>query len=138
MRGDLPDGSHRQSVNLAHLGHREELAARPRTLARGLAVDPAGCGCIARDLEVILKCLAADCLALAEERLNLFTHQRVALQRGRVVRLVVPDVDPDPLRLVRGGKTAEAGAQLLDHEGEATVHRLASRAPPRRACRTFS
>src|SRR6202521_4049698 len=130
MRRHLPDRGERKPVILAHLRHREELSARPGTLACGLAVDPAGCGRVTRDLEVILKCLAAGRLALAEERLNLSAHQRVALQRRRIVRLVVPDVGPDSLGLVWGGKTAEAGPQLVDHEGAACVHRLASRAPP--------
>src|SRR5712692_5371719 len=110
MRGDLPNRGHCQSVNLPHLRCRNELAARPRTLASGLAVYPAGRSRVTRDLEVIFEFLTADRLAVAQERLNFFAHQRVALQRGRVVRLLVPDVGPDTLGLVRRRKTAEAGA----------------------------
>src|ERR1700730_10443153 len=65
MRGGLPDRGQRKSVHLTNLRNCEELAALPQTLACGLAVDPAGRGRVTRHLEVILKFLAADCLAFA-------------------------------------------------------------------------
>jgi hypothetical protein len=70
--------------------------------ADALAVDPLRGVGVAADLEVVLELLAPDRPVLARELLNLAQDEGVALDRGRVVRLVDPDALPAPPPLPQG------------------------------------
>ncbi len=123
-RGDLPDRCHGQPVDLADLCERQEFAAGPALGAKSLAVNPLGRLRVALNLQVVLELLVPDCPALIEENLDLLPDQGVAFQGGGVVGLVVPDLSPDPLGFFGAGESTQAGAELLDREGELLVDGL--------------
>ena len=121
MRVDVPRPGHRESVDVANLGQGDELAGRPAARLQALLVDPLGGISVATDFHVLGQLLVADSATLAEEDLDFTQDERVALDRGRVVGLLVPDVAPDVLRLDRTGQAAEAASELLDAIGELAV-----------------
>src|SRR5262249_1890382 len=69
-----------KAMGVSNLGEGHEPAARPTALARSLVIDPASRGRIPRDLKVVLQLLAADGLALVQQRLDLPSYQRVAFK----------------------------------------------------------
>jgi len=65
--------------------------------------------------------LRAHSTTLVQENLDLAQDKRVALESGRVVRLEVPDVGPDVLRLLRPRLTTKSVVQLADGRVKARV-----------------
>ena len=99
---------------------------------RPVAVNPVGGRGVAADLEVLAQLLVADRSTLGEEELDLLEDERVALDRGRVMRLLEPDAAPDAFGLERRRQPAETLAQLADLDPQPLVDRRARRsASPR-------
>jgi hypothetical protein len=70
----------------------------------------------------------ADRSALAQKGFDLLEHKGVALDGGRVVGLLVPDVAPDVLSLERRWETAQPGFELCHSLCQLPVNCLATRA----------
>ena len=79
-------------VDVTNLAHGENPAIMPVTGLHSLPVNPAGSVRVPLDLVVLLERLGAYRTTLVQELLNLTQHQRVAFQRGGVVRLLMPDI----------------------------------------------
>jgi hypothetical protein len=124
MRSDLPNRCHSESVDLADLCKSQELAAGPALGAKAMAVNPLGRVGVALDLEVVLELLVPDGPTLVEENLHLLPDQRVALQGGGVVGLVVPDLSPDALGFLGAGESTQTCSKLFDREVEFLVDGL--------------
>jgi hypothetical protein len=67
---------------------------------------------VATHLEVFAQLLVADRATLFKQLLDLFENQRVALDRGRVVRLLQPDTAPDALGLLGEGRPPSFSCSL--------------------------
>ncbi len=115
-------------MRLTNLGQRQQLLGSPLTRCDRLAVDPLGRIGVALNLHVVAQLLLPDHAALAEQELDLALDKRVALDRGRVVGLLVPDGGPDIFGFGRQRQTAQPRAQLADLELEALMKRFAGRA----------
>jgi hypothetical protein len=109
-------------MDVANLRKRDQPTVRPAARLDGAAVDPIGGVGVSADLEVFAQLLVADGAPLGEQGLDLLENQRVAFDRGRVVRLLEPDAAPDVLRLERGREPTEALPQLADLHAEPVVH----------------
>jgi hypothetical protein len=70
--------------------------------------------CVATHLHVLLEFLVAYREAFGEEPLDLSEHQRVALDRCRVVRFFEPDRRPDAFGFDRARQATHPGAELLE------------------------
>src|SRR5216684_5120478 len=114
-------------MRLANLAQREQLLRPPLAWCNGLAVDPLGCIRVAPDFHVVAQVFLPDHAPLAEQNLDLAQHERVALERGGVVRLLVPDRSPDVLGLGRQRQTAQTSSELTYFEFKALVDRSARR-----------
>lgn len=139
MRRHLPHRGHRQGVDVPDLGKRDEVARGPIAGRQPLLVDPLRSIGVAAHLQVLGQLLLPDRPSLDEEDLDLAQNQGVALDGGRVVRLLVPDVAPDVLGFDRRRQSAEACAQFIRSLGQLPVDRVAapsaSRFARRHACR---
>jgi len=93
----------------------------PVTGFHGLPINPAGSVRIPLDLVVLPQRLRAHGPALNQEHLDLAQDQRVTFQRGGVMRLLMPDVGPDRLGLLRAGKPPETVIQLSQGMAEPFV-----------------
>src|SRR6266536_84311 len=123
-RRHLPDLGHGEHVYVTHLSKADEVTGGPLTWSQALLIHPLGSIGVAADLQVLRELLVPDRSALGQECFHLFEDQGVAFDRGRVVGLLVPDVTPDILGLAGRGKSAEAGAQLINPFGQLAVDRL--------------
>jgi len=112
-RGDLPGGRDDTAVDLAHLGQKEIRLVALGFVAVGLGVDPVGSVRVSLDLEILLELLVTDGAPLGKEGPHLLEDEGVAFDRGRVVRLLEPDVAPDVGRGL-GARQASDPAQLDD------------------------
>src|SRR5439155_18546492 len=107
----------------------DPLSGRPvRRLLDCLCVHPLRRLRVALDFEVLSELLAADSLPFAEESLDLLENESVALDRRRVMSLLVPDPLPDRVRLDRERQPADA-AEIIDRPVKTTQNLLAARAP---------
>lgn len=88
-----------------------------------MSVDPLRGGAVPLDFHVFLEGLGSYCATVVQQRGYLAQNEGVAFERCRVVRLEVPDVGPDELRLLRGGKSSEALVELTDRAFKPCVHR---------------
>jgi hypothetical protein len=113
MRHDVPHRRRRKRVDVADLRERDQLAIGPRAGLDALAVDPLGRRPVAADLQVLAELLVSHRAALGQQQLDLLEHQRVALDRSRVMRLLEPDPPPDAQTLSDG--------MLLDGAAAANV-----------------
>src|SRR6266540_797300 len=121
-------------VDLAQLRHVDPLSNGPvRRLLDRLCVHPLRRLRVALDFEVLSELLAANRLSFAEEPLDLPKDERVALDRRRVVCLLIPDALPDRVRLDWKGQPADA-AEVIYRPVKSAQNLLAARAPtpPRR------
>ena len=82
VRHDLPDRRHREVVNMANLGKRDELAMGPSSWLESMSIDPVGSRRVATDLEVVTECFVADCTTLGKERQDLLENEGVPLNRS--------------------------------------------------------
>jgi hypothetical protein len=123
VRRDIPDGRHGQRMDTADLSERDELAVRPCLKLDAAPVHPIRSVRITPDLHVLAQLLVAHGASLGKEELDLLQHERVALDRCRVVRFLKPDPAPDALRLERRGEPAQPLAQLADLDVQALVDR---------------
>jgi hypothetical protein len=123
-RKEMPCGLDDSPVDLAQL--RESHAGANRLAMDRLAVDPKSCVGIPLDLQIRGKLLAADGPSLEEQKLHLALDERVALDRSRVMRLLVPDVLPDALRFVESRQAAHA-IEIHDRSVEPLVDHLTTR-----------
>src|SRR5207249_2649050 len=91
VRGRMqPSGLYDELVDLTELGQVDALAGGPiLQLLNSLCVHPLSRLRVSLDLEIFRQLLVADRPTLAEEALDLFENQSVALDRRRVVRLLV-------------------------------------------------
>jgi hypothetical protein len=121
-------------VDLAQLRQVDSLPDGPagRLLDR-LCVHPLRRLRVALDFEVLSELLVADRLSFAEEPLDLSKDERVALDRRRVMCLLVPDALPDRVRLDRKRQPPD-GAEVIYRPVKSAQNLLAARAatPPRR------
>lgn len=81
---------------------------------RGTAVCPPRRLGVALHVEVLGELLVADGPALPQQFLDLAEDQGVALDHGRVVRLVDPDVVPDGTSLCGARQSAEPIMEFRD------------------------
>src|SRR5712692_4972526 len=95
-------------MNFSELCHGDHWTAGLWSCLQGLCIHPFRSVGVCADLEVFIQLFSTDRAALDEKELNLSQEKRVPLDRGRVVRLLVPDVAPDRARLVRQGQAAYA------------------------------
>src|SRR5439155_1760651 len=109
-----PSGLDDELVDLTELGQVDALGGGPGPhFLDGLCVHPLSPLGVSLDFEILGELLAADRPPLAEEALDLFEDQGVALDRRRVVSLLIPDALPDRLGL--GGKWQPADAvEIVD------------------------
>lgn len=121
MGGHVPDGGHRQPVDVAQLGQRDQLAFSPRARLDSASVDPVGPIGVTAYIEVLAQLLVADRATFGQQGLDLLEHERVALDRRRVMCLLEPDATPDALRLQRRGKTTQPIVQLCDLHAQTFV-----------------
>jgi len=112
---------------MADLRDGQEVVRTVGCAARALRVDPSGRVRVAADLEVVLQLLGANCLVLSEELLDFVQDKRVALDSGRVVCLVDPDVFPDVLGFDRTRQPAKLAVQVVDLTREPFVDRCTFR-----------
>jgi hypothetical protein len=108
-------------VHVAKLGQGEQLAARPRVRLERLVVNPSGGVGVTAHLHVLAKLLVTDGPTLIEQPLHLGEHERVALDGGRVVGLLKPDVVPYVVRKLGRRQTAELSPQLGDLDAQALI-----------------
>ena len=114
-------------MDLAHLGECYELAVCPARRFAGLPVNPLrGIG-VAANLHVLAETEVANSDAVLKESLDLSEHECVALDRGRVVGVLVPHRRPDLLRLCRHGQTSQPMMQLSHRLVEASEHLVPTR-----------
>ena len=106
---------------MTDLAHGEQAAVMPVTGFHGLPINPAGSVRIPLDLVVLPQRLRAHGPALNQEHLDLAQDQRVTFQRGGVMRLLMPDVGPDRLGLLRAGRAPETLIQLSQGMAEPFV-----------------
>src|SRR5258708_6961955 len=99
VRSDIPGRTDHELVYMPDLAKRYERAGCPLAGER-LSVHPPGCVSVTLDLEVFAQLLVADSTPLFQEDLHLLANERVALDRCRVVSLLVPDISPDTLGLL--------------------------------------
>jgi hypothetical protein len=95
-------------VDLAQLGERDVGVAPLAFMVAGLGVNPFSGFGVPLYFEVLGKLLVPDRLAGFEELTHLLEDECVALDCGRVVRLLVPDACPDVPRDIRPGQSADA------------------------------
>src|SRR6266542_452979 len=115
-------------MDLAQLGQVDPLSGRPvGRLLDCLCVHPLRRLRVALDFEVLSELLASNRLPFAEESLDLLENERVALDRRRVMSLLVPDALPDRVRLDRKWQPADA-AEVIDRPVESAQNLLAARA----------
>jgi hypothetical protein len=86
---------------VSNLGHGKQGARLPVSGIKRLPVDPSSSIGIALHLEVFTEFFVAHRPALLEEDLDLFAHERIAFESRRVVGLLVRDIRPDTLGLLR-------------------------------------
>jgi len=92
----------------------EQIPARPITWFHTLSIDPAGSIGVPLDLRVLAPLLGPDRAALVQEFAHLVEDERVALERGGMVSLLVPQLVPDVFSLRGVREAAEAGVEILD------------------------
>lgn len=109
----VPNRRHRHVVDLPHFGQRQE-RIRPSDLVRAdrLPVDPLGCRTVSLYLQVLAEFLVADRQTFCEQLLHLLQHQRVSLDRGGVMSLLIPDAPPDIGRLQGSWQAAQTPSQV--------------------------
>jgi hypothetical protein len=101
MWRDVPYRRHREVVDVADLGERDELAFRPIAWLDRVTVDPVGGVRVAADFQIFAELLVADGATLGKQELDLLEHERIALDSGRVKRLFQPDAAPNAFSLDR-------------------------------------
>ncbi len=137
MGSDVPDRSHRQAVDMPHLGQREEFALRPPAGLDAVSIDPVGRGGVPADLDVLAKLLVADCAAFGQQQLNVLQDERVALDRGRAMSVRKPHAAPDSFCLDRRGKASEPLPQLADLNPQTLADGRTGRSPTPRLRELF-
>lgn len=116
-------------MDLANLLQGDELIAR-RWL-ESLLVDPFRSLAVPEDFEVVLEFFRAHRAPLLEKLFDFAQHERVALDRGRVVCLEMPETVPESLCFVWFRETAVV-RELIDCSFEPFVHGLVGRPAPLR------
>ena len=91
MRDHIPNRCHRELMDVAQLGNGDEAVIGPLARLYGVSIDRVGGVRVTADLQILAELLVADSAPFRQQCLNLFEDERVALQRGRVVRLLQPD-----------------------------------------------
>ena len=114
---------------MPELGQREQLTARPLAGVYCVAVDPVGGVGVAAHLHVLRELLVPDRAALLEQLLDLLEHERVALDRGRVMGFLEPDPAPDAVGFDGRRQAAESLAQLADLYAQALIDGCACGSP---------
>ena len=125
----VPHRGHRRVVDAPQFVQRDEGAVAPLVGFERLPIHPPRRVGVPLDLGVLAQRLGADGPALLEQLFHLAQHKGVAFQRGGVVRLLMPDIGPDRLGLLRGGQAAEPATQLLNRPVQACVHRRSAWTP---------
>jgi len=123
-------------MDVAKLGQREKLAARPCARVQRLTIDPVSGIGISTNLHVLPELLVAHRSAFLKELLDLLEHERVALDRGRVVSLLKPYPMPDPVCFARRRQTTEPLTQFADLNTQTLIDG-SSRRPTTTAPRDF-
>ena len=117
-------------MDVPHLGDSDERLMHELIGGHSLVVDPPRSFRVAEDLHVVLECLRADGTALFQELLDLAQHERVPLERCGVVRLEVPYVIPELLRL-DGSREPAVPCEFVDRRRESLEERGARRSAAR-------
>ena len=86
-----------------------------------LPVHPLGRRSVAPDLQIFLKLPVADGSPLGQKPLNLLQHQRIALDRRRMMGLLVPDSAPDSSSFLWTWQATEALPEFGDIGSQPTI-----------------
>src|SRR6202162_526988 len=135
MQRHVPHRRQRETVNVAHLRQRDQRATRPLSRLNSLPVDPVGGVGVAPHLEVLAQLLVPHRATLREQLLDLAQHERVPLDRRRVMRLLEPDPTPDPFSLNRRGQATQALAQLANLDSQPLINSRSRRPTSARSVR---
>ena len=113
----------------AQLGEGDQFPCRPRPGAHGLRVHPLSSLGVTLNLEILAQLFITDGPALVQKRLDFLEDERVPLDGGRVVRLLVPDPFPD-LRGLFGTGQATHLRKIFDGPVEPVEDRQPARPAP--------
>jgi hypothetical protein len=114
VRGFSPCRTDHQLVYVTNLRKRRKCARSPLTGRECLAIHPLGGISIAADFEVFTQLLGADGAAFTKQNFDLLADQRIALNGGGVMGLLIPDVCPDALSLFGRRESTKTQAQFGD------------------------